>query len=144
MPDEKLDSRAFPRRNRSLQAIGILLLALVVAGGLAGSALMAQDPFSAATLAVHIALALSMVGVSMLALRLARGLQGWRPTAAAAVGLLSAVGATLAGAVFLLGGEALAALHWMEGFTGAIIVASVLLLAWGAARPRVKRHRAGS
>lgn len=144
MPDQKTDSRDEPRRNRTLQAIGILLLALVVLGGLAGSALMSQDPFSAVTLALHIVLALAMVGVSMLALRLAQRLQGWRPAAAAALALLSTLGATLAGAVFLLGGEALAALHWMEGFTGGIIVAGVLLLAWGAARPKVMRHRAGS
>jgi len=134
---EKLPNRGGrARRNHALQLFGIVFLALVIGEGLAGSALMSQKPFAAGTLALHIILALVMVALALWALRLAFRLRGWRPSVAALLALLTAVGATVAGAAFLLGGRAPGALHWMEGFTVGIIVASVLLVVWGAAEKR--------
>lgn len=142
MADVPQKRAARPRRNHALQLVGVVLLALVVGEGLAGSALMVQNPFSAGTLALHITLAVVTVGFTFWAFRLALRLRGWRPEAAALLALLSAVGATAAGATFLLGGKAPAALHWMEGFTVGITVASVLLMVWGAAVKRRAREPA--
>lgn len=136
MAEKLANSRGQARLNRGLQLFGVLFLALVVAEGLAGSALMTQKPFAAGTLALHIALALVMVWLALWASRLALRLRGWRPPAAALLVLMSTAGATMAGAAFLIGGERPGALHWMEGCTGGIIVAAVLLLVWGAAFKR--------
>lgn len=136
MTDKPQDRPDRPRRNHALQLFGVVLLALVIGEGLAGSALMTQKPFSAGSLALHIVLALVMVGLSLRAFRVALRLRGWRPLVASGLALLSALGATVAGAAFLLGGETWAALHWMEGLTAVLIVAAVLLVVWGAAVKR--------
>lgn len=140
MAEKSPNRRDRARRNRALQLFGILFLGLVIAEGLAGSALMTEKPFAAGTLALHIALALVMVWLALWAFRVALRLRGWRPPVAALLALLSTAGATMAGAAFLLGGEAPGALHWMEGCTGGIIVAGVLLLVWGAAFKRGVRE----
>ncbi len=136
MAERSRSRRGGPRRNHTLQLIGIVLLALVIVEGLLGSALMTQRPFAAGTLSLHILVALVTVGVTGWTFRLALRRRGWRPFAAAGLALLSALGATVAGADYLLGGKTPTALHWMEGLTGAVLVAAVLLLVWGAATMR--------
>lgn len=121
-----------PPKSNTLRILGGLMLAVVIAESLLGSALMSQKPFAAVALAAHILGALITIGVAAWAFRVAFHLPGWRPRASAALASIGSVGATVAGATFLLGGETRAALDWMGDFDGVLIVAAILLLIWGS------------
>lgn len=136
--DAAARSAAGTPRARALQYLGGAIIGLVILTGLLGSTLMAQPTFAPVELVLHIVGAVALMGASAHALRVSLRVGGRRRQGPAALALAAAIGATIAGVAFLLDGQAASALHWMEGLTGTIALAGVLLILLGGARSHGK------
>ncbi len=122
-------------RNRTLRILAVPILALLLIDSLVGDSLMYSpkgQPFPVGALALHVGVALLLVGVTGLALGLSLRLPGWRRRAAATFTHGSTVGATIAGIVFLVGGENPAALTLMEGLAVLTFLGAIALAVWGS------------
>lgn len=122
-------------RNRILRILAVPILVLLLIDSLLGDSLMYSprgQPFPLGALALHVGVALLLVGVTGLALGLSLRLPGWRPRAAAAFTHGSTVGATIAGVVFLFGGENPTALALMEGLAAIAFLGAIALAVWGS------------
>lgn len=119
-------------RRVSLRLLGIPLLVLIIVESLVGSELAFESSYSTVVLALHILLALGLVGLSGRALYVAFGYPTSTPRLVAGLNLVASLGATAAGTVFLVGGQNPAALQAMEGFAVLIVLFALLFLTWGS------------
>ncbi len=115
-------------RRTLVRMLGLLLLAGVIGDGLLGSSLMKVPSFPPVVLVMHILVALLLVAIDAVALGI--GLRGGSLVlrVTSGIGLAACVGATIAGGVFLWGGNSLVAFHYMEYLTGVIFLVGILLL----------------
>lgn len=125
-----------PSAARSLRLWGVLVLLLFLVTSTVGGSLASESPYLAVTLASHIGLALVTLGIASYATSFVG--RSYRTPARAASGIaaLAALGATVSGTVFLLGGQSNAALYAMEGFAGLGIVAGIVMVVLGGASGR--------
>lgn len=97
-----------------------------------GASIVTSSP----VLALHILVAVFLVGITSRALVLALRLGDRRASAAAGLGVLSSLGAFLAGLWFTFGGQTPNASFAMAlGFLGVTVAAALLLAAGSASRP---------
>jgi hypothetical protein len=115
----------------SLRYWGILVLVFFLLTSAVGGSLALESSYLAITLASHIGLALVTLGLSGYATSFIGRSYTARPRASAGLGALSALGATIAGTIFLVGGQNNAALYAMEGFAGIGILAALLMIVFG-------------
>lgn len=120
-----------PARTTSLRYWGILLLVMFLLTSAVGGSLALESSYLPITLASHIGLALVTLGLGVYANAVVARPYRVLPHAYVGLGALSALGATISGAVFLLGGQSNPALYAMEGFAVAGIVGSVLTVVFG-------------
>ena len=115
----------------SLRVWGVLLLVMFLLTSAVGGSLALESSYVLATLASHIGLALVTLGLAGYGAAVLG--RPYKPLAKAFVGLaaLSALGATVAGTIFLLDGQGNPALYAMEGFAVIGILASLLLIVVG-------------
>ena len=116
---------------RSLRFWGVLLVVLFLLTSAVGGSLALESGYLAVTLASHIGLAVVTVAVAGYATSFGGRAYRALPRGLAGVAALAALGATVAGTVYLAAGSAEAALYAMEGFAGLGIVASLVLIAVG-------------
>jgi len=113
-----------------IRAVGMLVLLLLVA--VLGGELAGESSYTWPYLAAHIVLAVLLIGFSahvfMAAIRGAKA----PAKVGAGVAFVSAVGATISGTVFLLGGSNPIALDGMEGLAIVAVVGILLILIWGS------------
>jgi hypothetical protein len=127
---------------RTLRFWGALVLVLFGLTSAVGGSLAMEGTQLAVTLASHIGLALVTLAVAGYATSfVGRGYQA-RPRASAGIAAFSALGATIAGTVFLLGQQSNPALYAMEGFAVLGIVAAVVMIVLGG--PSGMRAPAGT
>jgi hypothetical protein len=122
---------------RTLRFWGVLLLVMFVLTSAVGGSLAAESSYLAVTLASHIGLALVTLGIGGYAASRVGPTYPRTPRAFAGLAALSALGATLAGTTFLLGGMSNAALYAMVGFALLGILASLVLIVLGGPPPKI-------
>ena len=121
---------------RSLRPWGAVVLLLFVLTSAIGGSLALESSYLIVTLASHIGLALVTLGLagyaSMVVARSYRGLA----RASSGLASLSALAATVAGTVYLLGGQGAIALGVMEVFAVLGMIMAFLMIAFGGASDR--------
>lgn len=124
------------RPRRTLRAWGVLLLVMFLLTIAVGGSLAAESSYLPITLASHIGLAIATLGLAVFGSAVIA--PSYSPRARAAVGAagLGALGATLAGTIFLLDGQSNPALYAMEGFAIVGVLGSVLTIVFGASSGR--------
>jgi hypothetical protein len=120
----------------SLRYWGVLVFVLFFLTSAVGGSLALESSYVLVTLASHIGLAL----VTLLAAGYATSFVGryYRaaPRASAGLAALAALGATIAGTIFLVGGQSNSALFAMEGLAAVGILASIMMVIFGGASGR--------
>lgn len=102
------------------------LLASAVGGSLA-----LESSYLLVTLASHIGLALVTLGLAGYAASVVGRSYKVLPRDFARLSAFAALGATIAGTIFLVDGQNAAALYVMEGFAGIGILAALLMIVFG-------------
>lgn len=127
-PPQRTGTTAVP----SLRLWGLLVLILFLVTSVVGGSLASESSYLPVTLGGHIGLAV----VTLLAAGYATSFAGRRyrglPRASAGLAALSALGATIAGTVFLVGNQSNGALYAMEGFALVGILAALVMIAVGS------------
>ena len=118
-------------RGRSLRGWGILVLVFFLLSSAVGGSLALESSYLLVTLASHIGLALVTLGLAGYATSFVGRPYKPMPRGLAGLSALSALGATIAGTIFLAGGQGAAALYAMEGFAGIGILAALLMIVFG-------------
>jgi hypothetical protein len=115
----------------SLRVWGIVVLVFFLLTSVVGTSLALESSYLAVTLASHIGLALVTLGLAAFGAAFIG--RSYRPLPRGCAGLsaLSALGATIAGTIFLVGGQSNGALYAMEGFAGIGILAALLMIVFG-------------
>ena len=131
MSNDPPSKTAAPSRTTSLRYWGILLLVMFLLTSAVGGSLALESSYLPITLASHIGLALVTLGLGIYANAVVARPYRALPHAFVGLGALSALGATISGTVFLLGGQSNPALYAMEGFAVAGIIGSVLTVVFG-------------
>jgi hypothetical protein len=116
-----------------MRSWGVLVLVMFVLTSAVGGSLASESSYLAVTLASHIGLALVTLGIAGYATSFVGRRYRAAPRASAGVAALSALGATIAGTVFLLYGQGDPALYAMEGFAGLGILAALVMIVLGGA-----------
>jgi hypothetical protein len=111
-----------------IRLLGLLLLGGVIGEGLLGSSLMAANSYPPVVLGLHIFVALLLVALTALAFAVSLRNRSLTLRITSGIGLTACAGATVAGGVFLWGGQSLLAFHFMEYLTGLIFLVSIVLL----------------
>jgi hypothetical protein len=119
------------RRRLSLRILAVPLFVLIIIESLVGSELAFENTYSTWVLALHILLALGLIGISGRALLVSWGYPTMAPRIVAGLNLVASVTATAGGTVFLLGNSNMTALGVMEGSAVLIVLFSLIFLAWG-------------
>lgn len=135
LPRDRTPKNRSNARNKTLRILAIPIFILLLIDSLLGNSLMYSpegQPFPLSILTIHIGVALLLVGVTGLAFVISLRLPGWRLRVAAGLSSVSTMVATLAGTVFLLGGESPTALAWMEAFAAIAFIGDILLFVWGS------------
>jgi hypothetical protein len=96
-----------------------------------GGSLASESSYLAVTLASHIGLALVTLGIAGYATSFVGRSYRALPRASAGVAALAALGATIAGTIFLLDGQGNPALYAMEALAVVGIVASLAMIVVG-------------
>jgi hypothetical protein len=125
----------------SLRTWGILTFVMFVLTSAVGGSLAAESSYLAVTLASHIGLALVTLAIAGYAASFVGRSYRPGPRASARMAAAAALGATLSGTVFLLGGQSNYALYAMEGFAVLGILAAIVMMVVGG--PSGKRAAAG-
>jgi len=116
---------------RSLRVFGVLVLVMFLLTSAVGGSLALESSYLAVTLASHIGLALVTLGVAGYATSsVGRSYRAF-PRASAGLAALAALGATIAGTVFLLGGQSNSSLYAMEGLAVVGIHAAIAMIVVG-------------
>ncbi len=120
------------RAGVSLRSMGVLVFVMFLLTSAVGGSLALESSYLPVTLASHIGLALVTLVVSGIGTGVARR-GGYRllPRVCAGLAALCALGGTLAGTAFLLGGQSNAALYAMESFGVLGIVLGLILIVVG-------------
>ncbi|HTT15588.1 MAG TPA: hypothetical protein VMG81_07455 [Thermoplasmata archaeon] len=118
-------------RGPSLRIWGVLVFVLFLITSTVGGSLALESSYLAVTLASHIGLALVTLAVATYATMFVGRQYRSVPRASAGIAALSALVATIAGTVFLLGGQSNSALYAMEGFAGLGILAGLVMIVVG-------------
>ena len=113
-----------------IRALGMLVLLLVIAT--VGGSLALESSYVLAYLALHVGLAVLLVGFSAHVLIAAFRSAKTPAKAGALIAFLCALGATIAGTFFLFGGGSDLALDFMEGLTVVGVIGIILILVWGS------------
>jgi hypothetical protein len=115
----------------SLRVWGILVLVFFLLTSAVGGSLASESSYLLITLASHIGRALGTLGLAGYGASFIGRSYKAIPRGSAGLSALSALGATLAGTIFLVGGQSTAALYAMEGFAGIGILAALLMIVFG-------------
>jgi hypothetical protein len=115
----------------SLRVWGVLVLVFFLLTSAVGGSLALESTYLAITLASHIGLALVTLGIAGYATSFVGRSYKAMPRGFAGLSALSALGATIAGTIFLVGGQSTGALDAMEGFAGIGILAALLMIILG-------------
>ncbi|MCI4372605.1 MAG: hypothetical protein L3K02_03045 [Thermoplasmata archaeon] len=126
---------------RSLRYWGVLVLVMFLLTSAIGGSLALESSYLPVTLASHIGLALVTLGFAGYATSSVGRSYRAVPRASAGVAALAALGATIAGAAYLLASPSNSALYAMEGFAGVGILAALVMIGVGA--PSGKRAPTG-
>jgi hypothetical protein len=126
----------------SLRFWGVLVFVMFLLTSAIGGSLAMESSYLVVTLTSHIGLALVTLGIAGYATSFVGRSYRALPRAFAGIAAISALGATLAGTVFLLGGGSNSALYAMEGFAGLGILAAIVMIVVGG--PSGKRVPAGT
>ena len=124
----------------SLRFLGILVLVMFLLTSAVGGSLGLESSYLPITLASHIGLALVTLAIAGYATSFVGRYYRALPRVFAAIAALAALGATIAGTVFLLGGQSDTSLYAMEGFAVLGIIAALVMVAAGG--PSAKRATA--
>jgi hypothetical protein len=109
----------------------VLVFVMFVLTSAIGGSLALESSYLAVTLASHIGLALVTLGIAGYTTSFVGRSYRGTPRAAAATSAAAALGATIAGTVFLLGGQISSALYAMEGFALIGILAAIVMMIVG-------------
>jgi len=120
----------------SLRIWGVLVLVFFVLTSAVGGSLALESSYLPITLASHIGLAVVTLAIAGYATSFVGRSYKPLPRALAGLGALAALGATIAGTVFLLGGQSNGALEAMEGLAVIGILAALLMIAFGGSNGR--------
>ena len=120
----------------SLRLLGILLLVMFLVTSVVGGSLALESSYVLVTLASHIGLALVTLGLAGYATSFVGRSYKAMPRGFAGVCAVSALGATIAGTIFLLDGQSTGALSAMEAFAVIGILAALVMVAFGGASQR--------
>ena len=121
----------------SLRVRGAVIFALVLADILLGNHLAeAGSPYPLGYLAAHIGVTVAVLAFSGHAVLASRRSVGWAPSASALLTLLASLGATFAGAAFLLEAGARGPLLGMEGFGVLAFLGTIMLIVFGGGKDR--------
>ena len=139
-PPSANDQKVPASSGLSLRIWGILVLVMFLLTSTVGGSLALESSYLPLTLASHIGLALVTVGIAGYVTSFVG--RSYRATqrAAAGVAAVAALGATVAGTIFLVGGQSDGALYAMEGLAGLGIIAALVMVAIGG--PSGKRTTA--
>jgi hypothetical protein len=116
---------------RSLRGWGVLVLVMFLLTSAVGGSLALESSYLVVTLASHIGLALVTLGIAGYATSTVGRSYRALPRASAGIAAFAALGATVAGTVFLLAGQSGVALAAMEGFAVVGIIAAIVMLVAG-------------
>jgi len=116
---------------RSLRALGVLVFVLFLLTSAVGGSLALESSYLPITLASHIGLALVTLGIAGYATSSVGRSYKALPRGSAGLAALSALGATIAGTVFLVDGQTNSTLYAMEGLAVLGILAAILMIAFG-------------
>ena len=136
-PVSPSSARGQSRHGPSLRVWGILLLLMFILTSAVGGSLALESSYLIVTLSSHIGLALLTVGLAGYVSGVVSRPYKSRARASARLAGISAGFAAIAGAVFLWLGSSDLALYAMEGFAILGIVASLLMIAFGARSERL-------
>lgn len=125
------------QRGTPLRYWGLLIFVFFLLTSAVGGSLALESSYLVVTLASHIGLALATLALAGFAASTLGRSYRTVPRASAALAALSALGATIAGTVFLLGGQSTAALYAMEGFAGLGLLSSLLMILFGGSSGRL-------
>jgi hypothetical protein len=125
----------------SLRTWGILVLVFFVLTSAVGGSLASESSYLAVTLASHIGLAVVTLGLAAYGASFLGRYYKAIPRGFAGLSALSALGATIAGTIFLVRGQNPIALYSMEGFAVLGILACLLLIVF-AGEPGKRQHPA--
>ncbi len=139
LPPPSTPAEPIPAPGRSLRGWGLLVLVLFFLTSAVGGSLALESSYLVVTLASHIGLALVTLAVAAYATSTVGRTYRAAPRASAGVAAIAALGATLAGTAFLLGGKSDGALYAMEGLAGLGILAAILMIALGGESGRRSR-----
>ena len=110
---------------------GILVFVFFLLSSAVGGSLALESSYLLVTLASHIGLALVTLGLAGYATSFVGRSYKSMPRAFAGLAALAALGATIAGTIFLVGGQSASALYAMEGLAGIGILAALLMIVFG-------------
>jgi hypothetical protein len=130
-PGSPIPTTRNPTTNRSLRYWGVLVLVLFFLTSAVGGSLALEGSYLVVTLASHIGLALVTMGLAGYATRVVGRDYTVGARASAGVASLAALGATIAGTVFLVEGQSNSALYAMEGLALLGLLAAVLMIILG-------------
>ena len=114
-----------------LRLWGVVVLVLFLVTSVIGGSLAGENSYLPVALAGHIGLAVVTLAVAGYATSVVGRRYRALPRASAGIAALAALGATIAGTIFLVGGQSNPALYAMEGFAGLGIVAAILMIVFG-------------
>lgn len=118
-------------RSRSLRFWGVLIFVFFFLTSAVGGSLALESSYLPITLASHIGLALVTLAIAGYATSYVGRLYKAFPRALAALSALAALGATIAGTAFLVGGQSNGALYAMEALGGIGILLGLILIIVG-------------
>ena len=136
------DSKSVVSSGPSLRILGIAVLGMFLLTSVVGGSLALESSYLPLTLGSHIGLAIVTLGIAGYATSLSGRYYRTLPRVFAAIAAFAARGATIAGTVFLLGGQTDAALYAMEGLALLGIFAALVIVVVGG--PSAKRVMAPS
>jgi hypothetical protein len=115
----------------SLRYLGVLVLVMFLLTSAVGGSLGLEGSYLLVTLASHIGLALVTLGIAAYATSFVGRYYRTLPRASAGIAAIAALGATVAGAAFLVGGQSNGALYAMEGLALIGILAAIVMIVVG-------------
>jgi hypothetical protein len=122
-----------PTRDTRIRLGAAAILVLLLAELLLGNQLaVVGSPYPVGYLAAHVVLSILLIGLTAHVLVRSSRLPSRPAKAIAGLTFLSAVGATIGGTVFLLGGGSSIALYAMEGLGGLAVLGAILLIVLGS------------
>ncbi len=128
----------------SLRILGGLVFVMFLLTSVVGGSLALESTYLVVTLASHIGLALVTLAVAGYTASVVGRRYRTLPRVSAGLGALSALGATLAGTAFLLGGQSPVALNAMAGLAGLGLLTGLLMIVFGGPSGRIAPGPAAS